>query len=54
MRRHTRHRTRGYGYYTTSDVSLHLLEKGGGKLSVWSEPGAGALFVAEFPRRSPT
>lgn len=31
-------------------VSLHLLEKCGGRLSVWSEPGAGAEFIMEFPK----
>ncbi len=32
-------------------VSLHLLEKSGGRLLVWSEPGAGATFVLEVPRQ---
>jgi len=32
-------------------VSLHLLEKYGGRLSVWSEPGSGAEFVMEFPKK---
>lgn len=31
-------------------VSLHLLEKCGGQLSVWSKPGAGALFVIQVPK----
>lgn len=31
-------------------VSLHLLVKCGGRLGVWSEPGAGATFILEFPR----
>ncbi len=31
-------------------VSLHLLEKCGGRLWVWSQVGAGATFIAEFPR----
>jgi signal transduction histidine kinase len=33
-------------------VTLHLLEKVGGRLSVWSRPGAGAKFIIEFPRHS--
>lgn len=31
-------------------VTLHLLEKVAGRLSVWSRPGAGAKFIIEFPR----
>ncbi|RJR43276.1 MAG: sensor histidine kinase [Deltaproteobacteria bacterium] len=31
-------------------VTLHLLEKAGGRLSAWSRPGAGAKFIIEFPR----
>ncbi|MBM4293955.1 MAG: HAMP domain-containing histidine kinase [Deltaproteobacteria bacterium] len=31
-------------------VSLHLLEKCGGRLSLWSKPGAGALFIMEVPK----
>jgi signal transduction histidine kinase len=31
-------------------VTLHLLEKCGGRLGVWSEPGAGATFILEFPK----
>ena len=31
-------------------VSLHLLEKYGGRLLVWSKPGAGSKFVLEFPK----
>lgn len=31
------------------EVTLHLLEKCGGRLSVWSEPGAGAVFTLQFP-----
>ncbi len=34
-------------------VSLHLIHKSGGRLFVWSKPGAGAEFVMEFPK-SPT
>lgn len=34
-------------------VNLHLLEKCGGRLWVWSQVGAGATFMAEFPRRLP-
>ncbi len=30
-------------------VSLHLLAKIGGRLSVWSAPGQGACFTLEFP-----
>lgn len=30
-------------------VSLHLLTKIGGRLSVWSAPGKGANFIVEFP-----
>jgi signal transduction histidine kinase len=30
-------------------VSLHLLTKIGGRLSVWSAPGKGACFSVEFP-----
>ncbi|MDD3581343.1 MAG: HAMP domain-containing sensor histidine kinase [Desulfobacca sp.] len=29
-------------------VTLHLLAKAGGRLSVWSEPGAGATFILEL------
>jgi signal transduction histidine kinase len=32
-------------------VSLHLMVKTGGRLSVWSKPGAGTLFVLEFPKQ---
>lgn len=32
-------------------VSLHLLEKCGGRLSVWSEPRNGAEFIMKFPKR---
>jgi signal transduction histidine kinase len=32
------------------DVTLHLLAKTGGRLSAWSEPGAGAVFIVEFPK----
>jgi signal transduction histidine kinase len=32
-------------------VSIHLLEKSGGRLMVWSKPGAGATFVLEIPRQ---
>jgi len=31
-------------------VSLHLLEKFGGRLLAWSRPGAGAKFIIEFPK----
>jgi signal transduction histidine kinase len=31
-------------------VSLHLLEKYGGRLLAWSRPGAGAKFILEFPK----
>ena len=31
-------------------VTLHLLEKCGGRLWVWSKPGAGAAFTVEFPK----
>ena len=31
-------------------VSLHLVEKWGGELAVWSQPGAGATFVVEIPK----
>ena len=33
-------------------VTLHLLEKVGGRLLVWSRPGAGAKFIIEFPKHS--
>ena len=32
------------------EVTLHLLAKTGGRLSAWSEPGAGATFIVEFPK----
>lgn len=32
------------------EVSMHLLAKTGGRLSAWSEPGAGATFIMEFPK----
>jgi signal transduction histidine kinase len=32
-------------------VTLHLLEKIGGNLLVWSRPGAGAKFIIEFPKQ---
>jgi signal transduction histidine kinase len=31
-------------------VSIHLVEKWGGALAVWSKPGAGATFVVELPK----
>ena len=34
-------------------VSLHLLEKYGGRLLAWSKPGAGAKFIIEFPKQLP-
>jgi len=34
-------------------VSLHLIVKKGGRLSVSSSPGAGTLFILEFPKQSP-
>jgi signal transduction histidine kinase len=33
-------------------VSIHLLAKIGGRLLAWSQPGAGAMFVIEFPKHS--
>jgi len=35
-------------------VSLHLLEKYGGRLLAWSQPGAGAIFTIEFPKQAAT
>ncbi len=32
-------------------VSLHLLERFGGRLLAWSKPGAGAKFILEFPKQ---
>lgn len=32
------------------EVTMHLLTKTGGRLSAWSEPGAGATFIVEFPK----
>lgn len=32
------------------EVTMHLLEKTGGRLSASSEPGAGATFIVEFPK----
>ncbi len=32
-------------------VSLHLLEKYGGRLLAWSKPGAGSKFILEVPKR---
>ncbi len=34
-------------------VSLHLLEKYGGRLLAWGKPGAGAKFILEFPKQLP-
>jgi signal transduction histidine kinase len=34
-------------------VTLHLLERYGGRLMVWSKPGAGAKFILEFPKHLP-
>lgn len=31
-------------------VSIHLLGKIGGRLSAWSSPGEGAMFIIEFPK----
>jgi len=31
-------------------VSLHLLEKSGGRLSAWSPPEGGAAFIVEIPK----
>ena len=33
-------------------VSIHLLGKIGGRLSAWSRPGEGAMFIIEFPKHS--
>lgn len=33
-------------------VTLHLLEKIGGRLLVWSRPGKGAIFIIEIPKRT--
>lgn len=44
---------RGESTHLGLQVSLHLLEKCGDRLSVWSEPGQGAEFIMEFPK-SPT
>lgn len=33
-------------------VSIHLLGKIGGRLSAWSMPGEGAVFIIEFPKHS--
>ncbi len=35
-------------------VSIHLLQKSGGRLAVWSEPGAGATFILEVPKQPRT
>jgi signal transduction histidine kinase len=35
-------------------VSLHLLEKYGGRLLVWSQPGAGAILFIEVPKHAPS
>ncbi|MDI6852714.1 MAG: HAMP domain-containing sensor histidine kinase [Deltaproteobacteria bacterium] len=32
-------------------VSIHLLEKAGGRLLAWSKPGAGAVFIVEVPKQ---
>ncbi len=32
------------------EVTLHLMEKTGGRLSVQSKPGEGAVFILEFPQ----
>jgi signal transduction histidine kinase len=34
-------------------VTLHLLEKYGGRLLVWSKPRAGTKFILEFPKQLP-
>ncbi|MCL4502016.1 MAG: HAMP domain-containing histidine kinase [Deltaproteobacteria bacterium] len=34
-------------------VSLHLLEKYGGRLLAWSKPWTGSKFILEFPKRIP-
>jgi signal transduction histidine kinase len=34
-------------------VTLHLLEKYGGSLSVWSHPGVGSSFILNFPTQPP-
>ncbi len=31
-------------------VTIHLIYKNGGRLWVWSQPGAGAVFVIEMPK----
>ena len=33
-------------------VSLHLIDKNGGRLLVWSRPGSGAEFILELPKQS--
>ncbi|MBW1991154.1 MAG: HAMP domain-containing histidine kinase [Deltaproteobacteria bacterium] len=42
---------RGDSTHLGLQVTLHLLEKYGGRLSVWSQPGAGAKFYLEFPKK---
>jgi signal transduction histidine kinase len=32
-------------------VSLHLIQKSGGRLFVWSQPGSGAEFILELPKQ---
>ncbi len=41
---------RGASTHLGLRVTLHLLEKCGGRLLVWSEPGAGAEFTLEVPK----
>lgn len=41
---------RGESTHLGLRVSLHLLSKIGGRLGVWSAPGAGATFILEFPK----
>jgi sensor histidine kinase regulating citrate/malate metabolism len=33
-------------------VTLHLLERYGGRLLVWSKPEAGAIFFIEIPKHA--
>ena len=38
------------GAFAFMGGSIHLLGKIGGRLSAWSSPGEGAMFIIEFPK----
>lgn len=44
------HRKHSESTHLGLNVTLYLLMKCGGRLSVWSKPGTGSIFVIEYPK----